>query len=119
MTYHKSLPLIFTLASLSACQTVEQAPVKLVNVEPTVIKTCTEISALTRVEIPAETETFYAITEIENPGYEPIQRKETQVRVIKEAETIFVNSEGREVTDICETEIDPNAATQLGRTPGT
>jgi len=81
------------------------------------VKPCQK--ALTRVEIPAETETFYAITEIENPGYEPIQRKETQVRVVKEAETIFVNSQGREVTDICETEIDPNAPVEIGRTPGT
>lgn len=104
---------------LSACETTAEPVQEVVDITPPVLKTCTEISALTRVVIPEETKTFYAITEIENPPYEPIQRKEKQVRVIKEAQTIFVDSEGREVTDICETTIAPNANDAPGRTPGT
>ncbi len=118
MNIFKLCPLIALAALLTACKTVPEAPVEVIEIEPPVLKTCTEISALTRVDIPAETETFYAITEIANPPYEPIQRKETQVRVVKEAETIFVNSEGRQVTDICDTEIAPDAPIETGRTPG-
>jgi len=102
--------------ALTACETVPE-PVEVVQIEPPVLKTCTEISALTRVEIPEETETFYAITEIENPPYEPIQRKEKQVRVIKESQIIFVDSQGRQVTDICDTVIDPNATDTRGKQP--
>ena len=102
--------------ALTACETVPE-PVEVVQIEPPVLKTCTEISALTRVEIPEETETFYAITEIENPPYEPIQRKEKQVRVIKESQIIFVDSQGRQVTDICDTVIDPNATDTLAKQP--
>lgn len=98
------VPMILCGAILIACETTPE-PIEVVEiVAPPVLKTCTEISALTRVDIPAETQTFIAITEIENPPYEPIQRKEEQVRVIKEAQTIFVNSEGVEVTDICANE---------------
>lgn len=106
MKLHKYTLLILGAAFLTACESTPE-PVEVVQIEPPVLKTCTEISALTRVDIPAETEIFFAITEIENPPYEPIQRKERQVREIKPAETIFVDSEGRQVTDICDTVIDP------------
>jgi len=119
MNTYKSCLIFAAVAILSACETTPEAPVQKVEIEPPVLKTCTEISALTRVEIPAKTETFFAITEIENPGYDPIQRTEKQVRVVEEARTIFVDSNGREVTDICDTEINPDAATELGRAPGT
>jgi len=88
MHSQKLIPLIFIGLILTACKTTPEPPVieeKVVIASP-VIKTCTEISALTRVTIPEETKTFWAITEIENPPYEPIQRKEKQVRVIKEAQ---------------------------------
>lgn len=114
----KFVPMILCGVILIACETTPE-PVEIVEVVVPPLKTCTEISALTRVDIPAETQTFIAITEIENPPYEPIQRKEEQVRVIKEAETIFVDSEGLQVTDICETEIDPGADDALGQNPGT
>jgi len=119
MNTYKSCLLLAAAAILSACKTTPEAPLQKVEIEPQVIKTCTEISALTRVDIPAKTETFFAITEIENPGYDPIQRTEKQVRVVEEAQTIFVDSNGRQVTDICDTEIDPNAPTEVGRQPGT
>ena len=112
MRHEKLFPLILTASlsaiMLTACESTPE-PVEVVQIEPPVLKTCTEISALTRVVIPEETKTFWAITEIENPGYEPIQRKEKQVLVIKEAQTVFVDSNGRQVTDICDTVIDPGA----------
>lgn len=117
MDTRKLAPLILAGIILTACETTPE-PVEIVEIEVPELKTCTEISALTRQDIPAETEIFYAITEIENPPYEPIQRKEKQVRVVKEAHTIFVDSNGDQVTDICETKIDPNAVDPAARVPG-
>lgn len=117
MNNQRIFPFIIAAAILAACETTPE-PVEIVEVEVPVLKTCTEISALTRVVIPEETETFFAITEIENPPYEPIQRKEKQVRVVKEAQTIFIDSNGREVTDICETEIAPGASNSPTQTYG-
>ena len=116
-TFTLMLTSIVTAATLTACESTPD-PVDVVEIEPPVLKTCTEISALTRVVIPQETETFFAINEIENPPYEPIQRKEKQVRVVKEAQTIFVDSDGRQVTDICDTVIDPNATDAPAETYG-
>ncbi|MEP6343271.1 MAG: hypothetical protein ABJ275_08145 [Maricaulaceae bacterium] len=110
--------ILSTAVIMTACKTTPEPVEELIEIAPPVLKTCTEISALTRVDIPAETKTFYATTEIANPPYEPIQRTEKQVRVIKEAHTIFVDSEGREVTDICETEIAPNADDVPAQIPG-
>ena len=73
---------------------------------PQQVQTCTPYSAAQRVVIPAETKTVIAITEIENPPYEPIQRKETQTRVVKPEQVIYVDGEGKEITDLCEDE-DP------------
>ncbi len=95
-----------TLASiLAACAStpepeVIEEPVVVIVPEP--ISTCTPISALKRVVIPAETKVFYATTEIANPPYEPIQRTEKVEREIKPAEVIYVDSEGRQVLDLCD-----------------
>lgn len=54
------------LAPLAACATNKpEAPT--VFIPPPVIKSCYEIAELQRVVIPAEYQTYYAITEIENP----------------------------------------------------
>ena len=96
-----------TLA-LAACNTLPDEPVAPpVDIVVAPVDTCTPMSALTRQVIPAVTETFFAITEIENPPYEPIQRTEEQVRIIEPERVIFVNSQGVEVTDICDAEINP------------
>ena len=100
------LPACALIATLGACATSPDADVKDVVIPPVPIKTCTPISKLTKVEIPAETETYYAITEIDNPPYEPIQRREKMTRVVKEAQIIYVNDAGEEVTDICEEQIE-------------
>ncbi|GHA82391.1 hypothetical protein GCM10009069_01920 [Algimonas arctica] len=102
------------LLTLAACNTLPDPVAEPVFVDVPPMRTCTPINALTRVTIPAKTETYYAITEIENPPYEPIQNKQTMTRVIEEARTVFVNSEGTEVTDVCDVEINPNGMTSDG-----
>ncbi|GLQ20188.1 hypothetical protein ACFFUB_03400 [Algimonas porphyrae] len=102
------------LTVLSACQTVPDDMDTSVNIDVPEMRTCTPMSALQRVEIPAVTRTFTAITEIENEPYEPIQKKETIVREIEPARVVFLNSAGAEVTDICETEINPSGMTSEG-----
>ena len=97
-----SLALISVLAACSTTAEPEAAPI-VINVP---VKTCTPISNLERVVIPAETETYYAITEIDNPPYEPITRKEEMTRVVKEEEVYYVDKEGRTVTDICEEQLE-------------
>ena len=99
--FYRSCLIIGLALSASACRTTapEAAPVV---IAPTEFKTCTEMSALERVVVPPVTKTFIAITEVDNPPYEPIQRREEIVREIEPERIIFVNSEGREITDICE-----------------
>jgi hypothetical protein len=100
--------------ALTACATTPEPEPEPVTIITKPVSTCTPISALQRVVIPAETETFIAITEIENPPYEPIQRKETQTRVVTPEQVIFVDSEGRQVTDICNPEIAPESTADIG-----
>jgi len=112
----RTLTLItLSVAALAACSTVPDLGPQPMVVNVPQMRTCTPMNALARVTIPEKTETYYAITEIENPPYEPIQNKQTMTRVIEEARTIFVNSEGREVTDICDMEINPNGMTTQNR----
>lgn len=110
---HFSL-IAFIALPIAACQTTPDLPPETVVVNVPPMQTCTPMNALTRVTIPAKTQTYYAITEIENPPYEPIQSRQEMTRTIEEARTIFVNSEGTEVTDICDTEINPTGMTSEG-----
>ena len=75
--------------------------------------TCTPMSALTRVVIPEKTETYIAITEIDNPPYEPIQSRQEMTRVVQAEQVLFVDSENREVTNICDMDINPTNTTSL------
>ena len=104
-----------SLVVLAACNTIPEPVAAPVVVNVPVVRTCAPMSALTRVTIPAVTEQYYAITEIENPPYEPIQNKQTMTRVIEEARTIFVDSQGKEVTNICDMDINPNGMTSDGK----
>ena len=91
------------LSALAACTTTPvPEPVQVVIPAEPVKPTCAPVSALQQVIIEAETKVQYAITMIDNPPYEPIQNKVKQVRVVKPAQIIYVDSEGREVIDICE-----------------
>ncbi len=96
--------------TLTACATAPEPEVETVIIPPVPVQTCTPISKLEKVVIPAETETYYAITEIENPPYEPITRTQEMTRVVKEAETIYVNKDGEQVTDICEEQVEDGGA---------
>ena len=97
-----------SLTALAACNTVPDEPVAPpVEIVAAPIDTCTPMSALTRQVVPAVTKVFYATTEIANPPYEPIERTERQERIIEPERIIFVNSEGTEVTDICDPDINP------------
>ena len=102
------------LTVLTACQTDPEQIDTSENVNVPEMQTCTPMSALTRVDIPAVTRTFTAITQIENEPYEPIEKKETITREIEPARVIFVDSDGTEVTDICETQINPSGMTNEG-----
>ena len=105
MTRFVSLSFAAAVAvTLAACASTPEPVVEepVVVVVPEQVDTCTSISALTRVVIPAEVEVFYASTEIANPPYEPINRSEKIERVIKAEEVIYVDSEGRQVLDLCD-----------------
>ncbi|NNE57149.1 MAG: hypothetical protein HKN36_03490 [Hellea sp.] len=100
MTYKKFL-ILGLAGTLAACRTTPEPEAPSVEVETQPVQTCTPISALEKVEVPAETETFTTIVLIDNPPYDPIERREQQVRVVKEAYFIYIDSEGKEVIDIC------------------
>ncbi len=103
---YKNTPLILgALIALSACKTTPEPEAETVEIQIDPVLTCTPISMLQKVVIPEETETYTAITMIDNPPYEPIERKETITRVVKEAQIIYVDSNGREVLDVCSDEI--------------
>ncbi len=97
---------------LGACKTTPEPEMEAIVIEPEPIMTCTPISKVQKVEIPAETETYFAITQIDNPPYEPIERREEITRVVKEAQIIYVDSEGREVLDVCADDLTGETATE-------
>ncbi len=99
----KHLTVLLTLPILlAACETTPEplpAPV-VINQAPIII--CEPVSALKQVIIPAETKIQFAITQIDNPPYEPIERKVKQVKVVKQAQITYEDSQGNQVLDICE-----------------
>ncbi len=103
-----TLGLVATSVILTACATSNDYNNDPIIIPPQSAQICQPISALQRVVIPAETEKFYAITEIDNPPYDPIVRTEERTRVIKETEVIYIDSQGREVTNLCDPENDPD-----------
>lgn len=109
MTHLKYLILAGLTASLAACaSTPEPMPVEepvQIIAEP--VDTCVPLSALRRVVIPAVTKKVIAITEIANPPYEPIQRREEQTRTITPEQVYYVDDTGRQITDICDPVVTP------------
>ncbi len=115
--------IIFTAATLSACAVIpEEEPVVetpiVVEVPPA--PTCYEVSALQRVEIPAETKTVVAISQIENPPYDPIEQRTEQEIVIKQAEVFYVimdpeTGNQTEVTNFCSDNVEVGP---VGPAPG-
>lgn len=95
-----AISLLTTLAA-AGCSTTPEVETPVIIVAPPV-QTCASVSSLQKVVIPAETKEQIAITEIENPPYEPIQTRVTRTVVVKPAQVLYVDSEGKEVFDICE-----------------
>jgi len=90
------------LILLSACATTQEPAPEVIVIPPEPISTCAPVSALQQVIIPAETKVQWAITQIERPPYDPIESRVKQTKVVKPAEIIYVDSEGKQVLDICE-----------------
>lgn len=91
--------------AFTACQTTQpDAPTTIIA--PETVQTCMSVASLTKKVIPAETKVQYAITEIDNPPYEPIQTKVKQIKVVKPAEVVYINEQGSQIVDICETNIE-------------
>ncbi len=108
MSKRTTLLSITLIIGLSACKTVpepEPIPEPIIVEVPAPIQTCAPVSTLQMVTIPAETKVQYAITLIDNPPYEPIESKTKRTIVVKPAQIFYVDSEGREVLDICEKNI--------------
>jgi len=95
---------VAVVTGLAACKTVpEPVPEPVIVIAPEPIQTCAPISALTRVVIPAETKVQYYSTGIDNGEYEDIESARLKrTIVIKPPQAFYVDSEGREVLDICE-----------------
>lgn len=97
-----SIMALFVPLALSACATAPEPLPETIVITPEIVKTCAPVSALQRVVIPAETKVQYAITMIDNPPYDPIESKTKQTRIVKPAEIIYIDTNGRQVIDICE-----------------
>ena len=106
--------LAFASATLTACAVIpEEEPVveTPVVVELPPAPTCYEVSALQRVEVPAETKTVAAVSMIENPPYAPIEQRTEQEIVIKQAEVFYVlideeTGDQTEITNFCEEDVE-------------
>ncbi|MGJ8562049.1 MAG: hypothetical protein ACSHXY_00735 [Alphaproteobacteria bacterium] len=114
MTHFKYLILAGLITPLAACATApEPEPIpEPVTIIAQPVNTCVPLSALRRVVIPAVTKTVIAITEIENPPYEPIQRKEEQTREVSPEQVYYVDGSGRQVSDICDPVVTPETMTR-------
>lgn len=106
--------LAFASATLTACAVIpEEEPVveTPVVVEVPPAPTCYEVSALQRVEIPAETKTVVGVSLIENPPYAPIEQRTEQEIITKQAEVFYVltdeeTGDQTEVTNFCSDDVE-------------
>jgi len=124
-TPFKSLSaLAFATATLSACAVVPEPQEPVVEapviVEVPAAPVCYEVSALQRVEIPAETKTVVGISLIENPPYDPIEQRTEQKIVIKQAEVFYVVTDAetgnqKEVSNFCSADVEVGP---VGPAPG-
>lgn len=103
-----ALPIV---ALLAACNTVPEPVVETVNIEVAEIRTCTPTSELNRIVVPAVTQVFWGITEIDNPPYEPIQSREKITREVEPERVYYENTDGFVVSDICD--LPPEDAARL------
>ena len=91
------------LTGLSACTTVPEPIPEVIVIPPEPIQTCAPVSALTQVIIPAETKVQYYTTGIDNGEYDDIESARLKrTIIIKPAQIFYVDSENKEVLDICD-----------------
>ena len=106
MTRMNLIAALLASAALTACATApEPEPLpepKPVEVVTAPVKTCVSLADLRRVVVPEVTKKVIAITEIENPPYEPIQRREEQTRVVTPEYVYYVDDTGAAVTETCD-----------------
>ncbi len=102
-----SILTISLLAGLTACSTApEPLPAPVIVEVPAPVLTCAPVSSLQQVTIPAETKIQYVSTGIDNGEYADIESARIKrTIVVKPAQVFYVDSEGREVLDICEKDI--------------
>jgi len=108
--------LLAPLIILGACTTTKVEE-EVIVAPPPVEQTCIPINTLKKVVIPAVTKSGFSIVSIDNPDEQyydpetkkwvtiknpPIERKEPWTKVIEPEKTIYVDTEDKEVTDICE-----------------
>jgi len=92
------------MMGLTACTTVpEPEPETVIVIPPEPILSCVPVSTLKKVTIPAETRVQYYSTGIDNGEYEDIESAQLKrTIVIKPAQVFYVDSDNKEVLDICE-----------------
>ena len=107
MSKRKTFLTLTVLGALGACTTVpEPIPEPVIVEVPQTVKTCAPVSSLQAVTIPAETKVQYYSTGIDNGEYADIESARLKrTIVVKPAQIFYVDSEGREVLDICEKDI--------------
>lgn len=94
----RTLLLAGLLLPLAACRTMEPEP-EPVFIPPPEVRTCFPREELVAEQVPAETKTYTAITMVDNPPYEPIERKETVTREVRPAYTRYRTETGEIVAD--------------------
>ena len=94
------------MTGLAACTTVPEAePEPVIVIAPEPVLTCAPVSTLTKFTIPAETKVQYYSTGIDNGEYEDIESARLKRTIVtKPAQVFYVDSENKEVLDICERE---------------
>ncbi len=94
-------------ATLAACASTPKPIPEKVTIVTQPVDTCVPMSALRQVVIPAKTKTVYSVNEIDNGPYDPISSKEEHVIEITPEQVYYVDTEGRQVTDICDVPVTP------------
>ncbi len=117
--FSKNIILFLSTILLVGCASTKKQEEKpqTVEITPPVQQTCIPIERLKKVVIPAVTKSGYSIVSIEGKTEQyydeetkswktittpPIERKEPWTKIIEPERVIYVDSENREVTDICQ-----------------
>lgn len=116
MKHHTIIFFALASAALMACETTPNLPPQ-IDIVAGDINTCRPISALTRIDIPAEIQVRYATVQIDDGPRDQIERSQRLEREISPAKTVFLDSQGREITNVCNVEIAPGAKGEIDPGP--